>query len=159
MGKRGACSTAVNWWKRVNQRLVRLNYGFCRELSFTTCPRERRDRAMSDTVFGKIIRKEIPANIVYEDDLSLAFHDVSPQAPVHVLVIPKKAISSLEAASKEEAPLLGHLQWVAQQVARQLGIHESGYRVVTNIGSDGGQSVPHIHYHVLGGRSFAWPPG
>lgn len=114
---------------------------------------------MADTIFTKIVNKEIPARIVYEDDLSLAFHDVSPQAPVHVLVIPKKPISSLEAASQDEAPLLGHLQWVAQQVARNLGIHESGYRVVTNIGADGGQSVPHIHYHVLGGRTMTWPPG
>ena len=114
---------------------------------------------MADTIFGKIIRKEIPAKIVYEDDMSLAFHDVSPQAPVHVLVIPKKPIASLDTASKEDAPLLGHLQWVVQHVARELGIHQSGYRVVTNIGVDGGQSVPHLHYHVLGGRSLAWPPG
>ena len=114
---------------------------------------------MTDTIFSKIIRREIPANIVYEDEMSLAFHDVSPQAPVHVLVIPKKPIASLDAATQDDIALLGHLQWVAQQVARDLGIAETGYRVVTNIGSDGGQSVHHIHYHVLGGRPLAWPPG
>ncbi len=114
---------------------------------------------MSDTIFGKIIRKEIAANIVHEDELSLAFHDVAPQAPVHVLVIPKKPIQSLAHATQEDVQILGHLQWVAQQVARQLGLEEKGYRVVTNIGADGGQSVHHIHYHVLGGRQLGWPPG
>jgi histidine triad (HIT) family protein len=114
---------------------------------------------MAETIFSKIIRGEIPAKIVHEDDLSLAFHDVSPQAPVHVLVIPKKPIDSLEHASDEDVAVLGHLQIVAQRVARQLGIHETGYRVVMNCGRDGGQSVHHIHYHVLGGRPLAWPPG
>lgn len=114
---------------------------------------------MSETIFSKIIRREIPAKVVYEDDLCLAFHDVSPQSPVHVLVIPKKPISSLDAAEEEDVPLLGHLQWVIRKVARQLDIHESGYRVVTNFGADGGQSVNHIHYHLLGGRPLSWPPG
>lgn len=114
---------------------------------------------MSETIFSKIIRKEIPAKIVFEDELALAFHDVSPQAPVHVLVIPKKPIQSLAQAEQSDIGLLGHLQWVIQQVAKQLQIDESGYRVVTNIGRDGGQSVGHIHYHVLGGRSMSWPPG
>jgi len=114
---------------------------------------------MAETVFSKIIRREIPANIVYEDELSLAFHDVSPQSPVHVLVIPKKPIVSLDAATEEDLQLLGHLQWVIRQVARELNIHETGYRVVTNCGADGGQSVNHIHYHLLGGRPLAWPPG
>jgi histidine triad (HIT) family protein len=114
---------------------------------------------MSETIFSRIIRKEIPAKIVYEDDLSLAFHDVSPQAPVHVLVIPKRPITSLESATDEDSQILGHLQIVAQKVARALGIQESGYRVVMNCGRDGGQSVHHIHYHVLGGRPLAWPPG
>jgi histidine triad (HIT) family protein len=114
---------------------------------------------MQETIFSRIIRKEIPAKIVYEDDLCLAFHDVHAQAPVHVLVIPKRQIESLETASLDDMQLLGHLQIVLQRVARQLGIHESGYRVVLNCGREGGQSVGHIHYHLLGGRPLAWPPG
>ncbi len=114
---------------------------------------------MPETVFSKIVRKEIPAKIVYEDDLSLAFHDLQAQAPVHVLVIPKRQIDSLEAATAEDASLLGHLQIVVQKVARILDIHETGYRVVMNCGRNGGQSVGHIHYHVLGGRQLKWPPG
>jgi histidine triad (HIT) family protein len=114
---------------------------------------------MAETIFSKILRREIPAKIVHEDDLCMAFHDVSPQAPVHVLVIPKKPIESLEAATEQDAALLGHLQIIAQKVARDLGVNETGYRVVMNCGSHGGQSVNHIHYHVLGGRPLAWPPG
>ena len=114
---------------------------------------------MPETIFSRIVRKEIPAKIVYEDDVSLAFHDLNGQAPIHVLVIPKRQIDSLEEASVDDANLLGHLQIVIQKVARMLEIHESGYRVVMNCGRDGGQSVGHIHYHVLGGRSLAWPPG
>ncbi len=114
---------------------------------------------MGDTIFGKIIRKEIPAKIVYEDESCLAFHDVSPQAPVHVLVIPKKPIVSLEQLEDEDAPLLGHLWLTIQKVARQLELAESGYRVVVNCGRDGGQSVDHLHFHILGGRGLKWPPG
>lgn len=114
---------------------------------------------MGDTIFGKIIRKEIPAKIVYEDESCLAFHDVSPQAPVHVLVIPKKPIVSLEQLEDEDAPLLGHLWLTIQKVARQLELAESGYRVVVNCGRDGGQSVDHLHFHILGGRTLKWPPG
>jgi len=114
---------------------------------------------MSETIFSKIIRKEIPAKIVYEDALSLVFEDIHPQAPVHLLVIPKKPIRSLAEASAEDKELLGHLQLVIAQVAHQSGLGQAGYRVVTNIGSDGGQSVPHLHYHILGGRPMAWPPG
>lgn len=114
---------------------------------------------MPETIFSRIVRKEIPAKIVYEDELSLAFHDLNGQAPVHVLVIPKRQIDSLDDASVDDANLLGHLQIVIQKVARMLDIHESGYRVVMNCGRDGGQSVGHIHYHVLGGRPLAWPPG
>ncbi len=114
---------------------------------------------MPETIFSRIVRKEIPAKIVYEDDVSLAFHDLNGQAPIHVLVIPKRQIDSLEVASVDDANLLGHLQIVIQKVARMLDIHESGYRVVMNCGRDGGQSVGHIHYHVLGGRPLAWPPG
>ena len=111
------------------------------------------------TVFSKIIAREIPARIVYEDDRCLAFHDVAPQAPVHVLVIPKKEIPRLGAVTPEDQPLLGHLIFVAQSVARQEGLHETGFRIVINHGSDGGESVPHLHIHVLGGRPLAWPPG
>lgn len=114
---------------------------------------------MPETIFSRIVRKEIPAKIVYEDELSLAFHDLNGQAPIHVLVIPKRQIDSLNEASVDDANLLGHLQIVIQKVARMLDIHESGYRVVMNCGRDGGQSVGHIHYHVLGGRTMAWPPG
>ena len=114
---------------------------------------------MTETIFSRIVRKEIPAKIVYEDDISMAFHDVNGQAPVHVLVIPKRQIDSLNEASIEDANLLGHLQIVVQKVARLLNVHESGYRVVMNCGRDGGQSVGHIHYHLLGGRPLKWPPG
>ncbi len=112
-----------------------------------------------ETVFSKIIRKEIPAKIVYEDDLALAFHDINPQAPIHVLVIPKKPIVSLEDASDEDDALLGHLHRVVRTVARQLGCAESGYRLVVNCGQDGGQDVMHLHFHLLSGRRLKWPPG
>ncbi|MEZ6150598.1 MAG: histidine triad nucleotide-binding protein [Pirellulaceae bacterium] len=114
---------------------------------------------MSETIFSKIIRKEIPAKVVYEDDQCLAFYDVAPQAPVHVLVIPKKPIESLEQLTAEDAPLMGHLWQVIQRVARQERVAESGYRVVVNCGQQGGQSVDHLHFHILGGRDMAWPPG
>ncbi len=115
--------------------------------------------AMPETIFSRIVRKEIPAKIVYEDDISMAFHDLNAQAPVHVLVIPKRQIDSLNDANEDDANLLGHLQIVVQKVARLLHIHESGYRVVMNCGRDGGQSVGHLHYHLLGGRPLEWPPG
>jgi histidine triad (HIT) family protein len=111
-----------------------------------------------DTIFGKIIRREIPAAIVYEDDLALAFRDVNPQAPVHILVIPKQPIVNLAAATEADQALLGHLMLVIQRVAAQEGL-DNGYRVVANTGSDGGQTVFHLHFHLLGGRSLAWPPG
>src|SRR5271170_2402944 len=106
---------------------------------------------MQDNIFQKIIERKIPATIVYEDDRCLAFRDVNPQAPVHVLVIPKKEISSLSQAADDDAPLLGHLLSTARSVATQLGL-ANGYRVVINCGPDGGQSVDHLHLHVLGGR-------
>jgi histidine triad (HIT) family protein len=114
---------------------------------------------VSETIFSKIVRKEIPATILFEDDVALAFRDIHPQAPVHFLVIPKEPIPSLDDMAEDHKGLVGHLQWVVRQVARQQGLSEGGYRVVTNIGVDGGQSVPHLHYHVLGGRHLAWPPG
>ncbi len=113
---------------------------------------------MSDTIFAKIIRREIPADIVYEDDLALAFKDVQPQAPTHILLIPKKPIPQLDAAMPEDQELLGHLLLTAQKVAQKAGL-KNGYRVVINNGMDGGQSVNHLHLHILGDRQMAWPPG
>jgi histidine triad (HIT) family protein len=113
---------------------------------------------MSDTIFGKIIRREIPADIVYEDDLALAFRDVSPQAPVHILVIPKKPISMLDEADDTDQSLLGHLLLTVKKVAAQENLAQ-GYRVVINNGDHGGQTVFHLHLHLLGDRPLHWPPG
>ncbi|MDJ0647560.1 MAG: histidine triad nucleotide-binding protein [Xenococcaceae cyanobacterium MO_188.B19] len=113
---------------------------------------------MSDTIFGKIIRREIPADIVYEDDLALAFKDINPQAPTHILVIPKKPIPRISDAGSEDQALLGHLLWTVKQVAEKAGL-SNGYRVVINNGADGGQTVDHLHLHVLGDRQMKWPPG
>ena len=110
------------------------------------------------TIFKRIIDKEIPADIVYEDDLCLAFHDVSPQAPTHVLGIPKKEIASLVDVQDEDAALIVHLFAVVRKLAVELGLAD-GYRTVINCGSDGGQSVDHLHIHLLGGRALTWPPG
>jgi histidine triad (HIT) family protein len=112
-----------------------------------------------DTIFGKIIRKEIPANIVYEDDLCLAFTDISPQAPTHILVIPKQPIPKLSDVTVADKELLGHLLLTVKKVADNAGLAETGYRVVINTGNDGGQTVFHLHMHILGGRSMQWPPG
>ncbi len=114
---------------------------------------------MADTLFGKIIRREIPADVVYEDDEVLAFRDVSPQAPAHVLVIPKRPLANLLDAAPDDTLLLGQLLQAAAHVARTLGLDDSGFRVVVNVGPDGGQSVDHLHLHVLGGRPLTWPPG
>lgn len=113
---------------------------------------------MADTIFGRIIRGEIPARIEHDDDLCLAFHDVAPQAPTHVLVIPKKPIESLAETQDDDERLLGHLVLVATRLARRLGLGD-GYRLVVNCGRDGGQSVDHLHVHLLGGRPLGWPPG
>lgn len=110
------------------------------------------------TIFKRIIDKEIPANIVHEDDHCVAFHDTSPAAPTHVLVIPKKEIRSIDEISDDDKVLIGHIYLVIQDIARQLELAD-GYRVVVNCGVDGGQSVDHLHYHLLGGRKMAWPPG
>ena len=112
-----------------------------------------------DTIFGKIIRKEIPAEILHEDDLSLAFKDVAPQAPVHFLVIPKPPIAMLQDVEEGDAALMGPLMVVAKKVAKAQGLEEGGYRLVINNGKDGAQSVYHIHLHILGGRQMTWPPG
>lgn len=112
----------------------------------------------TDMIFGKIIRKEIPADIVYEDNLALAFRDVNPQAPVHILVIPKQPIARLSDAESTDHALMGHLLLTVKRVAEQAGL-TNGYRVVINNGDDGGQTVNHLHLHILGGRSMHWPPG
>ncbi|KAL0963192.1 hypothetical protein UPYG_G00350920 [Umbra pygmaea] len=111
-----------------------------------------------DTIFGKIIRKEIPANIFFEDDQCIAFHDVAPQAPTHFLVVPKRQIVQLSKAEDSDAAILGHLMIVAKKCAEQVGLSK-GYRLIVNEGPDGGQSVYHIHVHVMGGRQLGWPPG
>ena len=114
---------------------------------------------MSKTLFEKIIAREIPANIVYEDDLVLAFRDIKPQAPTHVLIIPKKPIPRLAEAGTEDHKVLGHLLLKAAEVADKLGLKKGGYRLVVNNGPDAGEAVPHLHVHLLGGRPMAWPPG
>lgn len=111
------------------------------------------------TLFEKIITREIPAQIVFEDDDVLAFRDVNPQAPLHVLIVPKRVIPRLAEANKSDQALLGKLLLAAAKVARELGMSESGYRVVINSGPDAGESVPHLHVHLLGKRPLAWPPG
>jgi histidine triad (HIT) family protein len=113
---------------------------------------------MAETIFSKIIDRKIPARIEHEDDRCLAFHDVAPQAPTHVLVIPKKPIPSLADLEPADEALVGHLVMVATQLAAKLGLGD-GYRLVVNCGPDGGQSVDHLHVHLLGGRSLGWPPG
>lgn len=110
------------------------------------------------TIFSKIIQREIPADIVYEDELCMAFRDVNPQAPVHVLVIPKKEIPRLADATDEDQVVLGHLMIAAGKIARQLGV-DNAFRLVTNNGAAAGQSVFHLHLHILAGRPFHWPPG
>jgi histidine triad (HIT) family protein len=111
------------------------------------------------TLFERIISRQIPADIVYEDDQLIAFRDIHPQAPVHVLLIPRKPIARIAEAGASDQALLGHLLLVAPVVARKLGLEEGGFRLVINNGRDGGESVPHLHCHILGGRALAWPPG
>ncbi len=113
---------------------------------------------MADNVFRKIIEKKIPARIVHEDDRCLAFHDANPQAPVHVLVVPRKEIRTHADLRPEDGELLGHLHLVAARLAEQLGLSD-GYRLVLNCKARAGQTVPHLHLHLLGGRDFGWPPG
>ncbi len=114
---------------------------------------------MSDTIFSKIIAKEIPATIVFEDDQVLAFRDIDPQAPTHILLVPKKVIPRIAESTQEDESLLGHLLAVAARIAETEGIDATGYRLVINNGRDGGESVPHLHVHLLGGRRLTWPPG
>ena len=112
-----------------------------------------------DTIFGKIVRKEIPAHIVFESENVLAFKDISPQAPTHIVIIPKKAICSMKDVSSADRELLGDLLLAASEIARSFGLDDGGYRIVINTGSRAGQSVFHLHLHLLGGRIFGWPPG
>ena len=114
---------------------------------------------MPKTVFQKIIDREIPADIVYEDDVCIAFRDIDPQAPVHCLIVPKKLIPRLSKADAEDDVLLGHLLLTVAKVAKLTGVLETGFRTVINCGVDGGETVPHLHVHLLGGRSLQWPPG
>ncbi|MEY4566205.1 MAG: hypothetical protein RLY14_1175 [Planctomycetota bacterium] len=114
---------------------------------------------MENCIFTKIIRREIPATIVYEDEQVIAFNDIQPKAPYHILVVPKKEIETLEDLSSDDQLLVGHVYLTIQKIARNLGFAEGGYRVVVNCREDGGQEVPHLHFHVLGGRPIKWPRG
>ncbi len=114
---------------------------------------------MADTIFAKIIRREIPATIVYEDDHVLAFRDIAPQAPTHVIVIPKEEIATTNEIAEEHDALVGRMVRVATEIAKKEGVADSGYRLVMNCNDDAGQSVFHIHLHLLGGRRLGWPPG
>ena len=114
---------------------------------------------MAETIFSKILRYEIPADIVYEDDYVVGFKDVNPQAPVHVLFIPRKPIATLNDATAEDAELLGRLMLAATSYAKEQGVDDDGYRVVVNCNEAGGQTVYHIHFHLLAGRTMEWPPG
>ena len=111
------------------------------------------------TIFEKISRREIPANIVHEENDFLAFHDVNPQAPIHVLIVPKRVIPRIGEASESDAELLGRMLVASKEIAKKLGIFESGYRLVINHGADAGESVPHLHIHLFGKRKLGWPPG
>ena len=111
------------------------------------------------TLFEKIIAGQIPADIVYEDDHCVAFRDINPQAPVHVLVVPRKPVVNVASADDDDTELLGHVLQAAKKVAQQEGIADSGYRLILNNGTHGGQTVFHLHCHVLGGRALSWPPG
>ncbi|CAG4957922.1 unnamed protein product [Parnassius mnemosyne] len=115
--------------------------------------------AGGDTIFGKILRKEIPAKFVYEDDQCVAFNDVNPQAPTHILVIPRKPIPQLSKATDDDEQLLGHLMIAARKIAANEGLDKTGFRLVINDGKNGAQSVYHLHIHILGGRQMGWPPG
>jgi histidine triad (HIT) family protein len=114
---------------------------------------------MSKTLFEKIVAREIPAQIVFEDERVIAFKDIAPQAPIHILIIPKQPISRLAEAGPADHQLLGHLLLKAAAVAEKLGLKSSGYRLVINNGPDAGEAVPHLHCHILGGRKMSWPPG
>ncbi|MFV0416109.1 MAG: histidine triad nucleotide-binding protein [Chthoniobacterales bacterium] len=111
------------------------------------------------TLFEKIIARDIPADIVHEDDCCIAFRDIAPQAPTHILIVPKKLIPRIAEARSEDKETLGHLLLIAGEIARNEGIDKSGFRIAINNGPNGGETVPHLHVHLLGGRSLVWPPG
>lgn len=119
----------------------------------------RRGYGFLMTIFEKIIAREIPADIVFEDDQCIAFHDIDPKAPTHALLVPKRVIPRIGDATREDEALLGHLLVTAGEVARILGLTPDGFRVVINHGANGGETVPHLHIHILGGRQMTWPPG
>ena len=112
-----------------------------------------------DCIFCKIVAGQIPSRKVYEDEELLAFHDIAPWAPVHFLIIPKAHIATMYETKQGHAPMMGRIMALAPQLARELGVAEKGFRVVANTGEEGGQSVKHLHFHLLGGRSMQWPPG
>lgn len=114
---------------------------------------------MEKTLFEKIYDGDIPAELVYKDELCACFRDITPQAPTHLLLVPRKPIPRIERAGQEDAPLLGHLMLIAGKVAREQGLAETGFRLVVNNGPDAGEAVPHLHIHILGGRALQWPPG
>lgn len=114
---------------------------------------------MENCIFCSIIEGKIPSEKVYEDELVLAFKDIQPAAPVHIIIIPKKHISSANELQEEDSLIIGHIFNVAKKIAQEVNISEGGYRIVNNCGRDGGQSVPHLHFHLIGGRSLTWPPG
>jgi histidine triad (HIT) family protein len=114
---------------------------------------------MSKTLFEKIVAREIPAQIVFEDDLVLAFRDIAPQAPTHIVIVPKQPIPRIAEAAPADHQVLGHLLLKAAEVAAKLGLDKTGFRLVINNGADGGETVPHLHCHILGGRQLQWPPG
>ena len=114
---------------------------------------------MGDCIFCKIVKGEIPSDKVFEDEKVLAFRDINPEAPVHIVIVPKKHILSLNEVTKEDIEVISHILLLAKNIASENGIAESGYRLVNNCGVDGGQTVPHLHFHLLGGRNLLWPPG
>ena len=114
---------------------------------------------MEDCIFCKIIKGEIPSKKIYEDDKVLAFYDISPEAPVHFLVIPKEHISSANELTEENSEIVSHIFMTINKIVKEIGIADSGYRIVNNCGADGGQTVNHIHFHILGARELKWPPG
>ncbi|XP_053209309.1 adenosine 5'-monophosphoramidase HINT1-like [Panonychus citri] len=151
-------SEALNWLHR--KRLVQLSFCLKQRNMSEEVKKAQQSSAdnQEDTIFGKILRKEIPTNFIYEDDQCVAFNDISPCGPKHFLVIPKKRISQLSKSEDEDEQLLGHLLIVARKVAKQEGL-EKGFRIVINDGVEGAQSVYHLHVHVIGGRQMSWPPG